>query len=147
MSDIDKNIIEFIKSQHVLSLSTCINNKPHSCNCFYAYDEENNWFICTSEYETKHIQDLKTNNYVSGTIYLWKKTKGLTAGIQFNGYMREAKDDELQRAKKIFYKRYPFAKAKPAPLWIIDITYIKFTHNLLLGFGKKLIWEKTKNQN
>ena len=144
--NLDKNIIDFIKKEQILSLSTVTDNKPHSCNCFYAYDVENNWLICTSEYETKHIQDLKINNYVSGTIYRVKKIFGVVAGIQFNAYMREAKDEELKRAKKVFYGRYPHLRAHPAPLWIIDLTYIKFTHNKLLGFGKKLIWQKENSQ-
>ena len=141
-NNLDKNIIQFIKNQQVLSLSTCVNSRPHSCNCFYAYDSENNWLICTSEYETKHIQDLKLNNYVSGTIYRVKKFSGVVAGVQFNGYMREAKEQEFQRAKKVFYTRYPHLVGNKAPLWIIELTYIKFTHNKLLGFGKKLVWQK-----
>ncbi len=147
MNDLDKNIIQFIKSQQILSLSTAVNNRPHSCNCFYAYDEQRNQLICTSEHETKHIRDLSQNNHVSGTIYLVKKWRGIVAGIQFYATMYEATGEDLDRAKRLYYGRFPFAKAHPAPLWIIDINYIKFTHNKLLGFGKKLIWEKTKNDN
>ncbi len=143
---LDQNIIEFIKKQQILSLATCSNNRPYSCNCFYAYDSKNNWLICTSEHETKHIQDLKLNNYVSGTIHRVKKLSGVVAGIQFIGSMREAKDEEFARAKKVFYSRYPHLVGNKAPLWIIDLTYIKFTHNKLLGFGKKLIWEKENTQ-
>ncbi len=142
MKDLGKNIIRFIKTQQILSLSTCVDGIPHSCNCFYAYDAKNNWLICTSEHETKHINDLKTNNKVSGTIYLFKKFRGIVAGIQFNGTMYQALDQKLKRAEKIYYKRFPFAKKHPAPLWIIDLEKIKFTHNKLLGFGKKLVWEK-----
>ena len=145
-NNLDKNIIEFIKKQQVLSLSTAVDNRPYSCNCFYAYDSKNNWLICTSEHETKHIQDLKLNNYVSGTIYRVKKLSGVVAGIQLNGYMREAKDGEFQRAKKVFYSRYPHLVGNKAPLWIIDLTFIKFTHNKLLGFGKKLVWQKENTQ-
>ncbi len=144
MQDLDKNIIQFIKRQQILSLSTCTGGQPHACNCFYAYDSERNQLICTSEHETKHIQDLSQNSRVGGTVYLVKKWKGLVAGIQFYGTMYEAKGEDLERAKKIYYGRFPFAKAHPAPLWIIDLDYIKFTHNKLLGFGKKMIWEKQK---
>ncbi len=147
MNELDKNIIQFIKRQQILSLSTCNKGVPHSCNCFYAYYPEKNWLICTSEYPTKHIQDLEENPNVSGTIYLVKKLRGIVAGIQFNGTMFEAKDENLDLAKSIYYKRFPFAKAHPAPLWIIEINKIKFTHNKLLGFGNKLVWEKTLSDN
>ncbi len=140
--DMDKNIIQFIKTQQILSLSTCTNGQPHSCNCFYAYDSEKNWLICTSEYDTQHIKNLQNNNNVSGTIYMVKKLRNIVAGVQFKGIMFEAKDQNYDRVSKIFYKRYPFIEKGSAPLWIIELNYIKFTHNKLLGFGKKLIWQK-----
>ena len=138
----NENIVKFIKKQQVLSLATCVDNMPHSCNCFYAYDSINNWLICISEHETKHIQDLKFNNKVSGTIYKVKKIFGIIAGVQFHGFMREAKEQEFERAKEVFYSRYPHLIGNKAPLWIIELSFVKFTHNKLLGFGKKLVWQK-----
>ncbi len=139
----DKVIKKFIAKEQVLTLSTSTDNKPYSCNCFYAYDEENNEIICSSEYHTKHVQDIHKNNYISGTIYKDTKIIGNIIGVQFNGYIREAKDEELKRAKNVYYKKFPFARAYPSPLWIIELTFVKYTDTKLLGFGKKLTWEKT----
>jgi hypothetical protein len=43
--------------------------------------------------------------------------------------------------RNTYLKRFPFALAAKLDLWILYIDYIKMTDNLL-GFGKKLIWER-----
>ncbi len=138
---IDEKITEFIKGHHVLTLSTSVENIPYSCNCFYAYNEEDNVLICTSDYETKHIKDVIKNNVVSGSIVLETSIVGKIQGLQFNGIMNEAKDDILKKYKKFYLKRFPFAVLKNTAIWYIDLTFLKLTDNRL-GFGKKIIWKK-----
>ena len=139
----DEKIIKFIKEHHVLTLSTAVNNKPYSCNCFYAYDETDNVLICTSNDETKHIKDVMQNNYISGSIVLETMTVGKIQGLQFNGYMYKAENDELKKYKKIYLKRFPFAVLKNTSLWFIKLSFCKYTDNRL-GFGKKIIWKNEK---
>lgn len=138
---LEKRVVEFIKEHHVLTLSTAVENKPYSCNCFYAYHEDDNVLIFTSDIETKHIKDVKQNNYVSGSIVLETSVVGKIRGIQFNGLMYEAIDESYKKYNKTFLKQFPFAVLKNTALWYVDLSFIKMTDNRL-GFGKKLIWEK-----
>ena len=139
--DLEKRVIEFIKEHHVLTLSTAVENKPYSSNCFYAYHKKDNVLIFTSDEETKHIKDVKQNNYVSGSIVLETSVIGKIRGIQFNGLMYETKDKLHKEYNKTYLKRFPFAVLKNTALWYIDLDFIKMTDNRL-GFGKKIIWTK-----
>jgi len=141
MMEIDIKFIKFIKKHHVLTLSTSVDNKPYSANCFYVYEEKENILIFTSEKNTKHIDDVMKNNYVSGTIVLETSIIGKIQGLQFNGYIFESKNENYKKHKNIYLKRFPFVILKDTPLWYIELTFMKLTDNRL-GFGKKLIWEK-----
>ena len=136
-----KQIINFIKKHHVLTLATSVDNKPYCANCFYVYLENRNAFIFTSDIETKHIQDVLQNYYVAGSVVLETNVIGKIQGIQFNGLLHEPKDQLLVEAKKSYLKRFPIAQLMQTTLWVLDLTFIKLTDNRL-GFGKKLIWEK-----
>lgn len=139
--NLDQRVIEFIKEHHVLTLSTSVDNKPYSCNCFYAYNETDNVLIFTSDTSTKHIKDALQNNYVSGSIVLETKTIGKIQGIQFNGYLHQVDDLEKNEYKKNYLSQFPYAILKKIKLWYIKLSFIKMTDNRL-GFGKKIIWEK-----
>lgn len=140
MNSIDKKIVEFINKHHVLILATSNNNQPYCCNCFYTYLEDENVLIFTSDNETKHIQDVKEQNYVGGSIVLETNIIGKIQGIQFNGTISEPKNDLLKKAKKKFLKRFPYAALMDTTLWVVKLNFIKMTDNRL-GFGKKLIWK------
>jgi len=142
MNNPEKRIIDFIKKHHVLTLATSNNNQPYCANCFYAYDKNNNKLIFTSDENTKHITDTKTQNFVGGSIVLETKTIGKIQGIQFNGILSEVDNDYKKIANKQYLKKFPYAVLKTTKLWTIDLTFIKMTDNRL-GFGKKLIWKKT----
>jgi uncharacterized protein YhbP (UPF0306 family) len=45
------------------------------------------------------------------------------------------------KAIATYLKRFPYAVLSGTPIWIVEITYAKFTDNRL-GFGKKIIWKK-----
>ena len=141
MPTIDKRIISFINKHHVLTLATSNQNKPYCCNCFYVYLEEENMLAFTSDDDTKHIQDVKHQDYVGGSIVLETNVVGKIQGIQFNGTMYEPKDQLLNKVKTKYLKRFPFAALMKTTLWVIDLSFLKMTDNRL-GFGKKLIWEK-----
>ncbi len=139
--NIDKRIIDFINEHHVLTLATAVDNDPHACNCFYAFDPDDLSLICTSDVSTKHIKQVQENNFVAGTIVLETMNVGKVQGIQFYGYMHKAEGEKLKKYKKLYLKRFPFAVLTNATLWHIDLVKIKMTDNRL-GFGKKLIWER-----
>ena len=55
--------------------------------------------------------------------------------------MREPKEQLLKKCRKKYLKRFPYAVLMKTQLWIVELTFVKFTDNRL-GFGKKIIWEK-----
>ena len=137
----DKNIVKFIKEHHVLTLATCVDEHPWCCNCFYTYLDDNISLVFTSDLNTKHIEQVKNNESVAGSIVLETKIVGKIRGIQFSGKVKLANDENLKMAKTAYLKKFPYAILMKTTLWILELNYIKLTDNRL-GFGTKLIWER-----
>ncbi|MDR3235541.1 MAG: pyridoxamine 5'-phosphate oxidase family protein [Prevotellaceae bacterium] len=142
MQDTDSQITAFLNEHHVLTLATCVNGVPWCASMFYVYLETERMFVFTSDYQTHHIQDIKTNDRVAGTVVLETRKIGLLRGVQFQGRISEPQGTLAEKAKRAYLVRYPYALLKPAPLWVVELHIIKYTDNRL-GFGKKLLWQKT----
>lgn len=140
MNKVDKRIVSFIKKHHVLTLATSIDNNPWCANMFYAYLEEENMFVFTSDGETKHAADATINNKVAASIVLETKVVGKLQGLQIRGTIRRIGEDE-KLPKRGYINRFPYAAMTKLNLWIIEPTLLKMTDNTL-GFGKKLYWEQ-----
>ncbi|MEA3316804.1 MAG: pyridoxamine 5'-phosphate oxidase family protein [Bacteroidota bacterium] len=139
----DKRIVEFINNHHVLTLATSNDNNAYCANCFYKYHESENILIFTSDMETKHAQDAVKQNIVAGSIVLETNIIGKIQGVQFQGPMIQP-DKELHKiAKKEYLKRFPVAMLMKTNIWVVKLSFLKFTDNRL-GFGKKLIWGDIK---
>lgn len=154
----DQRIVKFIRKHHVMTLATsgmsvsevsggsvsgvsgeqCV---PYCCNLFYAYDPIRNLFVVTSSMSTVHSQQVVENRSVAGSVVLESKMVGKLQGLQFCGQMSRPQGQELKDAKTLYLKAFPFAAVMDLEIWIVELTYAKFTDNNL-GFGKKLIWEK-----
>lgn len=141
MSLPDKRIVDFINKHHVLTLATCFEEEPYCANCFYVYLEDDNSLVFTSDYETKHIKQASHNIYVAGSIVLETSIIGKIQGVQFQGIISRPEDDLYEKARSAYLKRFPIAMLMKTTLWVVDLTFLKFTDNRL-GFGKKLIWEQ-----
>lgn len=137
----EKRIIDFIKDHHVLTLATSDNNIPYCANCFYAYLEDENMFVFTSDKDTRHATEALKNTTVAGSVVLETKTVGKIQGIQFSGKIYRPTNELKNKAQKTYLKKFPYTVLMKTTLWIIDLDFIKMTDNRL-GFGKKLIWEK-----
>jgi hypothetical protein len=137
----DKRIVEFINEHHVLTLATCFEEEPYCANCFYVYMEEENCLVFTSDYDTKHIKQASHNIYVAGSIVLETTLIGKIQGVQFQGIISEAHGEHHTKVRNAYLKRFPVAMLMKTTLWVIDLTFLKFTDNRL-GFGKKIVWEK-----
>jgi hypothetical protein len=135
----DPRIVKFIKKHHVLTVCTTIDDEPWCAHCFYVYLEEENAFVFTSDRETRHGREFLLNNLVAGSVALETRIVGKIQGVQFQGRVFEIEGERLKRAKKAYLRRFPVAALMDTHLWILDLTYLKFTDNTL-GFGKKLIW-------
>ena len=137
----DKTIVEFIKSNQVLTLATSFNNKPYCALCFYVFDEELNQLIFLASDKTRHINECLGNILVAGSINNCVTEVEKIQGIQFEGEFIAPNQLNTINLYKKYYKKFPIAAAMPSPIWAIDLTYIKMTDNTL-GFGKKVIWNK-----
>lgn len=135
----DTKIEAFIAQQKVFTMATCKDDLTYCASCFYAYDAVNQLLIFSSENHTNHIQQAIESTSVSGTINKENKTVAKIQGIQFAGEFINPTEEQQKTLYSIYYKRFPFAKAKPAPIWAIQLTWIKMTDNTL-GFGTKLEW-------
>ncbi|HNW96899.1 MAG TPA: hypothetical protein PKK00_00645 [Bacteroidales bacterium] len=141
IKDLDTKIIKFIKKHHVLTLATSNDNIPYCCSCFYVYNEKENYFLVTSDKNTRHISEVVIQPHVSGAIALETTMIGKIQGIQFTGTMKEVKQEEFNIEKIKYIKRFPIAAFAELLLWRIVPDFIKFTDNRL-GLGKKMIWQK-----
>ena len=137
--ELHKRIKTLLRRHHVLSIATVSENGPWCASCFYAWDEENNTLIITTETTTRHGSEFLANPSVAGTIALETWRVGRIRGIQFTGTVSQPAAEELSRAKKIYLRRFPYAAITDLHLWVISLDYIKLTDNRL-GFGKKIIW-------
>ncbi|MGE0562813.1 MAG: pyridoxamine 5'-phosphate oxidase family protein [Flavobacteriales bacterium] len=137
----DKKIVDYITSNKVLTIATSVNEKPYCAICFYVFDKEHNTLIFLSDYTTRHIGDALKNGFVAGTITTEVTSVAKIQGIQFNGVFVNPSKEQADGFYKIYYEKFPFARAKPSPIWGIELSAIKMTDNTL-GFGKKLLWIK-----
>ncbi len=135
----EKRVLDFISEHHVLTLATSNNNVPYCANCFYAYVEEENAFVFTSDMQTKHIKDSLLQKKVAGSVVLETKTIGKIQGIQFTGNLEKTDSKLGNKYYKAYMKRFPYAALMNTTLWVLKLDFIKMTDNRL-GFGKKLIW-------
>ncbi len=137
----DKIITKFIKAHHVLSLATSHANIPWCANCFYALLEKEQCLVFSSDKETRHVKEVQQNPHVAASIMLETRVVGKVQGVQIEGIMRLPYKEEEKKVKKAYYKRFPYALTMDTTLWVLEINYLKMTHNQL-GFGKKLHWKR-----
>lgn len=137
----DQRIVDFINEHHVLTLATCFEEEPWCANCFYVYLPDDNCLVFTSDNDTKHIKYASHNIFVAGSIVLETSMIGKIQGVQLQGIISEPKDEYYRKVRKAYIKKFPIAMLMDTTLWVVDLTYLKFTDNRL-GFGKKIIWQK-----
>ena len=138
---VDQQIIDFINEHHLLTLATSKNNTPYCSSVFYVYDAVSNQLIFSSDTKTKHAQDFIANPNVAGTIALETKEISKIQGVQLLGKIKELKGEELKIANKQYLKAFSYAANMNIHLWVMQLNFIKMTHNKL-DFGKKIVWEQ-----
>jgi uncharacterized protein YhbP (UPF0306 family) len=140
MQAIDLKIIEFINEHHVLTLATCLDNRPYTANCFYVFNPDTAEFYFTSDEKTTHGQHLLNNQNVAANIVLETRTIGKIQGLQITGAAFKLEGKCEKAAKKLYLHAFPYAILKLETMWCIKVDFFKLTDNRL-GFGKKLIWK------
>jgi len=139
----DPKIVTFLQKHHVLTLATVSGDQPWVANCFYAFLEAEMAFVFTSGVDTRHIREVTLNPKVAGNVVLETSIVGKIQGIQFSGTLVKAEGEALSHVSSAYLKRFPFAALMETTLWILSIDYLKMTDNRL-GFGKKLLWERSE---
>ncbi|MFI3321055.1 MAG: pyridoxamine 5'-phosphate oxidase family protein [Rikenellaceae bacterium] len=137
---IDIEITRFIKEHHVMTLATLNGDLPYCANLFYAYSSELQAFVFTSSSSTLHGQNMAANPKVAASIVLETKVVGKVRGLQICGESVLAENDDLERAKKSYLKRFPYAVFADLELWLLRPNFLKLTDNRM-GFGKKIVWK------
>lgn len=137
---VDGRIIKFFRKHHVLTIATSSGNEPWCANCFYIYLEDENALVFTTDPDTRHGKEFIENDFVAGSVVLETLVIGKIRGVQFQGRVSEPEGGMLEKAKRAYLLRFPPAALMDTHLWIVRLTYIKFTDNRL-GFGKKLVWK------
>ncbi|MDR1226782.1 MAG: pyridoxamine 5'-phosphate oxidase family protein [Prevotellaceae bacterium] len=137
----EQKFIAVIKEHHVLTLATSFNDEPYCSNMFYAFLEQDQFFVFSSESKTHHMRQVAHNMFAAASIFLETETIGKIQGIQLQGMVYQPSGDIAKRAKKAYLQRFPYATLISTSFWIFEPTWAKLTDNRL-GFGKKLIWEK-----
>ncbi|MFT4525307.1 MAG: hypothetical protein ACI9FU_000502 [Granulosicoccus sp.] len=135
------SIIKFLTERKVMSLATSINDQPYCAHCFFAFDSENNCLLFLSDENTRHISEAVQNQKVGGTINAENVSVAKLQGIQFTGHFIQPDSEVQKQMYEVYYSKHPFARAKPAPIWAIELHTMKMTDNTL-GFGTKHHWSK-----
>lgn len=130
-----------LRRHHLLTVATVSESGPWCASCFYAWDEETNSLIITTDPATRHGREFAADARVAGTIALETKRVGRIRGIQFTGVVSSPSDNILAEAKKRYLLRFPYAALTTLHLWVITVTHLKLTDNRL-GFGTKIMWER-----
>ncbi len=141
MSLPEKRITDFIHKHHIFTLATSADNIPYTSTCFYVYIDALNMFVFTSDFGTRHVDELTAQPLVAGAIALETTMIGKIQGIQFTGSSALLKDDLYDTALRAYLKKFPVASFQKLILWSIQPDFIKMTHNRL-GFGTKLVWKQ-----
>ncbi len=140
----DKRVVDFLHRHHVLTLATVRDNRPWCCQCFYVYIDRLCGLVFTSDTTTRHMTEALLQPDVAGSIVLESKIIGKLQGIQLEGRLLEPKGEQLDEIEAAYLKRFPVARLMDTKLWLLELSTMKMTDNVL-GFGKKLHWKRESN--
>lgn len=137
----NEHISQFIKKQTCASICCVTKCNPYCFSSFYSFNEEEGLLYFKSSADTNHINYLKVNPEVAGTVLPDKLQTLVVKGIQFRGILLAQEDALANYAAKHYYSKYPLALAIPGEIWTIKIDSIKMTDSSI-GFGKKITWDR-----
>jgi uncharacterized protein len=141
----EARITRFLKRHHVLTLSSVSDQGSWTAHCFYAFMQDQQSLVFTTDSGTRHGSEMLKNPNVSAGIMLETRVIGKIRGIQLTGraipLAITAQTESIREVRTAYLKRFPYALAMKLDLWVLTIDYVKMTDNRL-GFGKKLEWKR-----
>lgn len=138
---IPPSIVNFIHAEQIATVCCIADQAPHCFNCFYAFEEEEEWLIYKSSGDTRHDAVLAVNRYVAGTIIPNVIAVKAIQGIQFEGMLITGNGETTAKASACYHGRFPFSRDIPGIIHVFELHKIKFTDNTK-GFGHKEHWKK-----
>lgn len=142
MQPVPQNMAQFFSENHVVSIATSSPQGLWSACCFYVFDAENAQLIVFTARTTQHGANMAAQPNVAGTIAGQPHSIAKINGIQFTAQAVLLNDDAAgSRAKALFYKVHPAARAMNSDVWALRLATVKFTDNKLV-FAKKTLWQR-----
>jgi uncharacterized protein YhbP (UPF0306 family) len=152
----------FVRKHHVMTLATVgADGKPWCAHVFYAWmpgekeagadangqtgaekRSKPGCFVFTTDGHTRHGAEMEANARVAAGIALETRTVGRVQGLQIEGTVHPPEGADLEKARRAYLKRFPYAAIAGLSLRLLEPSLMKLTDNTL-GFGKKLIWERS----
>lgn len=134
----DKNIIEFLQSNKLLTLGIVESMQEISvymANCYYVFDIESLSLIIKSNPNTKHIKLALINPNIGVSVTDDNANLAKSSGIQIKAHFKEANNMQ----KKAYYKQFPLARFVFGNVYALEILWAKYTNNAL---SSKILFEK-----
>ncbi|WP_131914236.1 PNPOx family protein [Celerinatantimonas diazotrophica] len=138
---IPQPIIDYLTSHHVLSVAGMDEQGLWAANCFYVWSPVDQGFVILSSLKTRHGRIMLDSPQVCGTVVTQEQTIAHLQGIQYSAKAVLLRDEAEKQARKLYYEVFPIARAKPAPVWLLEVQSLKMTNNRL-GFGHKTSWQR-----
>lgn len=138
---IPQSLVDYLTSHHVLSVAGMDEQGLWAANCFYVWSNVAQGFVILSSLKTRHGMIMLNAPLVCGTITTQEQTVAHLQGIQFSAKAILLSDKAEKQARKLYYEVFPIARAKPAPIWLLEVEMLKMTNNRL-GFGHKTTWQR-----
>ena len=118
MQPVPQNMAQFFSENHVVSIATSSPQGLWSACCFYVFDAENAQLIVFTARTTQHGANMAAQPNVAGTIAGQPHSIAKISGIQFTAQAVLLNDDAAgSRAKALFYKVHPAARAMNSDVW------------------------------
>ena len=104
-----KIVLDYLKRNKLMTLSTVSGNRPWSATVFFAYDEKGQIFFY-SRPDTKHGRHISKNPYVSVVVNHDHGTPGHVKGMQIVGRAKLVPEKDLKKNYSLYRKRFPWAE-------------------------------------
>lgn len=102
--DLRKLITDYLAEARLMQVSTAKDNQPWTCSVYYALDNDLNLYWISLP-DTRHSQEIETNEKVSGTIVLPHIPGQKPRGLQFQGIGKRTTGEEMQKAMDAYATR------------------------------------------
>lgn len=120
--DLRSTVLEYLKSHHIMTLATTLDDRPWATTVYYASYGFNLYFL-SNPLTSRHGQNLATNHRVSASITEDYPLEKLDDWRKINGVQLEGTanlvttEPEIKLAVETYVARYPFTAA-----YLIGIT-------------------------